>query len=691
MSSLSLSLLVGVAFVLNFLPPRASGADPLDVWQWRNPLPTGHPVRDATFADDVFVAVGDLGTILTSADGVDWTTRVSGVSNTLLGIGHGNGMFVVVGQQGTLLTSTDGAQWVSRSSGVAQHLNQVVQGNGQFVVVGNSGTVLTSPDGATWTPRNSGMPAQVNLLDVAFGNGRFVATTCCNLDRVLVSLDAVTWTSQIVSTEAGAFNQQYSRIAFGNGLFAVVGSKYVPPQNLVPDSVHVSIDGSSWSRSVPGLSGASVVRFLKSQFIATTASGLEVFTSVDTVDWSPHPTGLTNPPTFNLAFGAGRFLLTGSVFPFVSSTDLVDWTPIRPSPRGTVTGLATGNGRLVAVGGLEKFGLPGVTYQSESNLLTSIVGGEFTNGYPALGESLSAVLFATNTFVAVGNGGTVLRSLDGVTWSRRPSATLQRLFGLAYGGGQFVAVGENGAVITSPNGSVWTYRQSGTQSPLYGVGFGPAGFVAVGYLGTLLTSPDGITWTAQDAGTVQTLFGITSDGEGYLAVGEAGTVIGSTNAVTWTPRPPPTTNRLYSVAFGGGFYVAVGAPETFSFTQGNVLLTSTNGSEWVARFPGTKAHLFGVSFTGNSFLVLGNAGTILESGKILAQSALVGRFVAGVPGFEVTVLGDAPQPSRLQAASDLLHGPWTDLAFFPPEPGPKLFVDTNAALFPKRFYRLVSP
>src|SRR3989442_10445515 len=46
-------------------------ADPLDAWTWRNPLPTGNYLNGITYGDDQFVALGDLGTIVTSAYGTN--------------------------------------------------------------------------------------------------------------------------------------------------------------------------------------------------------------------------------------------------------------------------------------------------------------------------------------------------------------------------------------------------------------------------------------------------------------------------------------------------------------------------------------------------------------------------------------------------------------------------------------------
>ena len=47
---------------------------------------------------EMFVSVGQSGTILTSSDGTSWTERTSGTSNNLYGVTYGNGLFVTVGR-----------------------------------------------------------------------------------------------------------------------------------------------------------------------------------------------------------------------------------------------------------------------------------------------------------------------------------------------------------------------------------------------------------------------------------------------------------------------------------------------------------------------------------------------------------------------------------------------------------------
>jgi hypothetical protein len=62
-----------------FIPVSLSlGADPLDQWQWRNPLPSANPLCEVTYGNGLFVAVGNGEAVMTSPDGIEWTTQHSG-------------------------------------------------------------------------------------------------------------------------------------------------------------------------------------------------------------------------------------------------------------------------------------------------------------------------------------------------------------------------------------------------------------------------------------------------------------------------------------------------------------------------------------------------------------------------------------------------------------------------------------
>jgi hypothetical protein len=101
-----------------------------------------------------------------------------------------------VGQGGTILSSANGIDWVPENSGTVSPLAEIAFGNGLFAVVGAGNSVLTSSNGSLWTLRPTA--AVGGLVDVAYGNGRFVAATyeltspVTNV-YIVTSTDGVVW------------------------------------------------------------------------------------------------------------------------------------------------------------------------------------------------------------------------------------------------------------------------------------------------------------------------------------------------------------------------------------------------------------------------------------------------------------------------------------------------------------------
>jgi hypothetical protein len=123
------------------------------------------------------VAVGGMGRAISSGDLFrTWTNRVSGTLLSLYGVGYGNGRYVAVGELGLILTSANGIDWTPASTNhncPDVDLYGVAYGNGQFVVVGDMGWTVTSRDGLNWTWGTS--PTLNALTAIAYNNGTFAA------------------------------------------------------------------------------------------------------------------------------------------------------------------------------------------------------------------------------------------------------------------------------------------------------------------------------------------------------------------------------------------------------------------------------------------------------------------------------------------------------------------------------------
>ena len=63
---------------------------------------------------------------------------------------------------GTILTSPDGITWTTQASGTFNWLHGITWSGTQFAAVGDSATILTSPDGITWTTQSSDTTSGLN-------------------------------------------------------------------------------------------------------------------------------------------------------------------------------------------------------------------------------------------------------------------------------------------------------------------------------------------------------------------------------------------------------------------------------------------------------------------------------------------------------------------------------------------------
>jgi hypothetical protein len=139
------------------------------------------------------------------------------------------------------------------------------------------------------------------------------------------------------------------------------------------------------------------------------------------------------------------------------------------------------------------------------------------------------------------------------------------LYGIAYtNAGTWVAVGAGGTILTSGDGLTWTAQNSGSAADLKAVGSITSftnnvtsyQFIVVGANGTILSSPDAITWAAQSANT-KANFNALSSANQFLAVGSGGTVVTSLDGITWKTQASQTTANLTNLLRAENMYIAV--------------------------------------------------------------------------------------------------------------------------------------
>jgi hypothetical protein len=254
-------------------------------------------------------------------------------------------------------------------------------------------------------------------------------------------------------------------------------------------------------------------------------SGGSIYKSIDGAGWTR--IALNISVGFNAAsYAFGKFVAVGSGTSnnIVSSTDLATWTPATTAVVGGLNAMATDGTTLVAVGDSGK-----LWYSTDALVWTD-----------ASVNSVSAPLYgvgymANGTWLAVGQGGVMLTSNNGRSWtvsSTSAGATPQSLRAVASLGSTWVAVGDNGTILISlDSGASWSVRSVASGPTLYAVNGSNTTvdainqFLAVGAGGAAYTSADGLNWSSQTSGVTAPLYGLLGSAVLYLAVGASGTAV----------------------------------------------------------------------------------------------------------------------------------------------------------------------
>jgi photosystem II stability/assembly factor-like uncharacterized protein len=201
------------------------------------------------------------------------------------------------------------------------------------------------------------------------------------------------------------------------------------------------------------------------------------------------------------------------------------------------------------------------------------------------------------TAVAVGNGGTILRTTDGgLTWRPQSSGTVADLRGVSFTSPLAgTAVGTGGTFVrTLDGGQQWTAATIDSAVALRSVKFTDnLHGIAVGTHGRIFRTSDGGTnWNrivvSDSVDFTSVHFRTPLRG---IAVGMNGRIFRTADGgETWFPRPSPTTQDLQAVLFvTPDFGVAVG--------DAGVLLRTTDGGDfWSMTNLGVTIPLAGISF-----------------------------------------------------------------------------------------------
>jgi hypothetical protein len=267
--------------------------------------------------------------------------------------------------------------------------------------------------------------------------------------------------------------------------------------------------------------------------------------------------------------------------------------------------VAFGNNEFVAVG------LSNTSFTNQGNGYQ-----RFTTGVATLNDIAYAA--TQRIFVAVGDGGAIVTSPDGVSWTQQASPTALNLHSVAAGAAALVAVGDEGTILASLDGVNWSTRTSNATVQLLGVGFGDASFVAVGAGGTVEVSTDaGLTWTATTEGPGNDLTAAAFGANGWVVVGQGGLILQGASPTGLAQIGVSVLPNLNDVTFVQGLYVVVG--------DKGFILNSPDGVNYTSSVSNTGQFLYGVTYgtttntdgtSTSTFVVVGSGGRLLTSGDL---------------------------------------------------------------------------
>jgi len=498
-----------------------------------------------------FVAVAKgSSTAAYSFDGINWTSVSLGVVEDWSDVVGGNGTFVAIADSDSSTTwrstsTNGGATWTSAT--VATGSKAIAYGGGRFVLVeGNfSNSVAYSTNGISWTvttlPANDDS-SESNWVDIAYGNGRFVAIADSSA-MAAYSFNGATWYKSNLPSIS-----EWSSISYGQGVFYVTS---------LGDAAASSPDGVTWT-----LRDGS---FLPIDITSTNANSIPASTTARTL---PSASTWQDVLWDGSKFVAIGYTTATSLGAYATSTDGATWTGGTIAQSGgnwEYTCLAyNGTNQYVAlIGG----------NGGNNDIATSANGTTWSttaNALPA-NSFWKQVIWDGSKYVAIrADSANIATSANGTSWT-----------GSAVSGGSSdatsIAVGAIGATTyyiivsggasasqavshSTNSASTWTTANSMPSSDLWSsVAYGNSRFVAVaGNTATTTTkaaySTNGTTWTAATMpGAAARWIKVIWTGTAFLAFAyNSNRTAYSTNGVTWIEGPAQSSTADWFTAASTG-------------------------------------------------------------------------------------------------------------------------------------------
>ncbi|RLL51570.1 HYR domain-containing protein [Mariprofundus sp. EBB-1] len=625
----------------NNVPPTLNG------WKWANPSPQGASLLAVAEGNGVFVAAGASGQMVRSTDRVNWTVVDSGTRSKIDNLSwDGNVFYAFASKSSTTpetILSCDGITWAkvpfnitfdpaipvrSRAySNVGIHSPVFINGN-YFATDGS--LIYKSTDGLNWAASLLNSPVNPGLILQLVSNGTNTIVAL-GRDGLYTSTDSgITWQKPATTPVFNYTGYGFAKkLVWTGSQFAIYVSK---------TELSTSTDGLTWTPVVTNsaIPAFNVVYHPEMIYFNGTAImyGGNDFTQV---------TSYNNNAGFYLLDATNNWI-EGDWH----STNQRALTKVNDAiVTSANTLLVVGDGGMIA----EQTGASVPSQNAVNRNSWTRRSGDATPGL------LTSIATNGTSYVAVGTETDILYSIDGITWTRpvlptfkfaiwSPATPVTGEIGqVQWTGTQYVALGDTGMILTSVDGQTWVIeKKPGTSNAL------PTPDVSTFFNGTLFwnnsfrlrtrtavntygtVDPSAGAPLIGGAGVIVTS-GFADNGTRLVSVGNYG-ITTTLDGVTWVSSS--LANILNSanfeftgVAFNGVKFLAIANysvtdPITNITTVTENVLQSLDGLAWtqITTFPNGKPLTLGSTLRGHARNILkGSNGKFMAFGSTIANSS----------------------------------------------------------------------
>ncbi|HCC07558.1 MAG TPA: hypothetical protein DEP72_05300 [Clostridiales bacterium] len=458
---------------------------------------TDNDFKSITWNGNMYVAVGDRGTIVTSLDGLNWIKRPLDVGYSLSSIVCSSSKFIACTTDtfNIVLESDNGVDWytVQPYGNHYGYYNVAYNGN-VFIMSGkipnqDGFITIVSEDGVNWSLVNN--PPLVKSITA--NERSFVAVGASKKDTsgilsqsIYASENGVDWRTHEVKWNESFYSDiryiywcgdKYIGLKYTGEIFTSLDALQWKPSisdiestydNIIwngsqimafnkDGNIMLSDDGSKWTASNVVFNMSTPVLDiynLGNKLIVIAGDPATMFIYSDGVDWSS--LNIDDLAHSKVLWSGGKFLLITNSKIYVSS-NATDWDMLEKPQYFSVKGVSWNGQTYIAVGG------QGVIYGGEGShsqpyrvIATSTDMMDWTIEKIDSINALNEVIWANGQFVAIGDTGTILTSLDGLSgWIPRASGTSANLLDIIWDGKQYITSGDKGTILYSSDGKAW--------------------------------------------------------------------------------------------------------------------------------------------------------------------------------------------------------------------------------------------